>query len=382
MDLSQVRYFNAVARHGSFSAAAKALGITQPGLTKAVRRLEASLDCALFVRLPRGVALTQQGRRCCGMPACSTSSLQDARKEVRALAGGAVGELRIGAGPSWLSRALPRIVAGLTARISGAEFPAWSAATTARLMEALSSGDLDLVVSALPDHIPAGLRAIPLTTDTISVVARDSHPLRAKRRPQPSSTLAYPWVLPGRDVLSALAARRAVSRRRARAAARQDRIRFDLVHRRRAARQRHAVVCDLADRAQRDGRHHAAANPGPDHDPVRRHPFRSTPGSRRRRARSSRRSRRWRRSSAPTENVTDILDPDPGHHFSDVAQLVLVSAAQNAASFSEGRRRQLPAIGMAPPCRQRRQPNQTPAWTAPQSISLLRCLVISPSERC
>ena len=61
MDFSQVRYFNAVARYGSFSAAAKALGITQPGLTKAVRRLEASLDCALFVRLPRGVALTQQG---------------------------------------------------------------------------------------------------------------------------------------------------------------------------------------------------------------------------------------------------------------------------------------------------------------------------------
>ena len=39
-------------------------------------------------------------------------------------------------------------------------------------MEALRSGDLDLVVSALPDRSPAGLQAIPLTTDTISVVAR------------------------------------------------------------------------------------------------------------------------------------------------------------------------------------------------------------------
>ena len=58
MELSQFRYFNAVASHGSL----KALGITQPGLTKAVRRLEASLDCALFVRLPRGVVLTQQGQ--------------------------------------------------------------------------------------------------------------------------------------------------------------------------------------------------------------------------------------------------------------------------------------------------------------------------------
>ena len=53
MDLSQIRTFNMVARHGSFSAAAKALRVTQPGLTKAVRRLEASLDCTLFRRLPR-----------------------------------------------------------------------------------------------------------------------------------------------------------------------------------------------------------------------------------------------------------------------------------------------------------------------------------------
>ena len=35
----------------------------------------------------------------------------------------------------------------------------------------------------------------------ISVVAVPFKPKRKKRRPQPSSTLAYPWVLPGRDVL-------------------------------------------------------------------------------------------------------------------------------------------------------------------------------------
>jgi DNA-binding transcriptional LysR family regulator len=200
MDLSQVRYFNAVARHGSFSAAAKALGITQPGLTKAVRRLEVSLDCALFIRLPRGVALTQQGEALLRYASLLDVQLQDARKEVRALADGAVGELRIGAGPSWLSRALPRIVAELTA-----EYPRLSfhvvGGYNSTLIEALSSGALDLVVSALPDHIGAGLQAIPLTTDTISVVGRRGHPLCTKRRPQPSSTLAYPWILPGRDVL-------------------------------------------------------------------------------------------------------------------------------------------------------------------------------------
>jgi len=200
MDISQVRYFNAVARHGSFSAAAKALGMTQPGLTKAVRRLEASLDCTLFVRLPRGVMLTQQGEALLRHAGLLDVQLQDARKEVRSLAGGAVGELRIGAGPSWLSRALPGIVAELTAEYPNLSFQIVGG-FNGGLMEALSAGKLDLVVSALPDRRPADLQAIPLTTDTISVVARRGHPLGARRRPSASSTLVYPWILPGRDVL-------------------------------------------------------------------------------------------------------------------------------------------------------------------------------------
>ena len=200
MDLSQIRYFNAVARHGSFSAAARALGMTQPGLTKAVRRLEGSLECTLFARLPRGVALTEQGRVLLRHAGLLNVQLRDAREEVRALARGAVGVLRIGAGPSWLSRALPRIVAELATQYAGLSFQV-EGGFNRSLIEALRTGDLDLVVSALPDRSPAGLQAIPLTSDTISVVARRSHPLRAKRRPQPSNTLSYPWVLPGRDVL-------------------------------------------------------------------------------------------------------------------------------------------------------------------------------------
>lgn len=200
MDLAQVRYFNAVARHGSFSAAAKTLGISQPGLTKAVRRLEASLDCELFVRLPRGVALTAQGEALLRHAGQLDIQLRDARSEVRALGGGATGVLRIGAGPSWLSRALPQIVAQLTAEYPGLSFEIVGGFNVS-LMEALARGDLDLVVSALPDRGPAGLVAIPLTTDTVSVVARRGHPLRERRRPPPAATLAYPWVLPGRDGL-------------------------------------------------------------------------------------------------------------------------------------------------------------------------------------
>ena len=244
MDLSQVRYFNAVARHGSFSAAARALGVTQPGLTKAVRRLEASLDCTLFARLPRGVALTEQGQALLRHASLLEVQLQDAREEVRALARGAVGVLRIGAGPSWLSRALPRIVAELAAQYPRLSFQV-EGGFNRSLIEALRTGDLDLVVSALPDRSPAGLQAIPLTSDTISVVARRSHPLRAKRRPQPSSTLAYPWVLPGRDVLLRLRLEALFRVAGLEPPDGQDRIQLDLLHRRGPAQQRHALLRHL-----------------------------------------------------------------------------------------------------------------------------------------
>jgi len=200
MDLDHLRYFSAVARHGSFGAAARALRITQPGLTKAVRRLEASLERTLFVRLPRGVALTAEGEALLRHANVIEVQLKDAREEVRALARGAAGSLKIGAGPSWLSRALPGIVAEMSRQYPGLSFRL-SGGFDRGLVEALESGDLDLVVSALPDRSLSGLQSIPLTTDTITVVARRNHPLRTKRRLQPTNTLAYPWALPGRDVL-------------------------------------------------------------------------------------------------------------------------------------------------------------------------------------
>lgn len=200
MDLSQIRYFKEVAGRGSFSAAAKALNITQPGLTKAVRKLEASLACKLFVRVARGVVLTPQGDALLRHANLLDVQLRDAREEVLSLDRGAVGELRIGAGPSWLSRALPRIVAELSTQYPGLRFQVVGG-FNGTLMQALRGGELDLVVSALPDRSPPGLRTVPLTTDTISVIARRNHPLRARRVLRPADTLAYPWVLPGLDVL-------------------------------------------------------------------------------------------------------------------------------------------------------------------------------------
>lgn len=60
--LAALRAFEAVARHGSFSAAARDLNVTHPAVTQHVRNLEAHLSQSLAVRDGRGVALTPVGQ--------------------------------------------------------------------------------------------------------------------------------------------------------------------------------------------------------------------------------------------------------------------------------------------------------------------------------
>src|SRR5690349_5984901 len=63
MNIQQLRYVVATAEHGSMTAAATALFVAQPALSRAVRQLERELEVALFARAGRGVALTAEGEQ-------------------------------------------------------------------------------------------------------------------------------------------------------------------------------------------------------------------------------------------------------------------------------------------------------------------------------
>ncbi|GAB1363188.1 hypothetical protein MASR1M32_24240 [Rhodobacter sp.] len=63
LTLRQLRYFDALARHGHFGRAAEASAISQPALSMQIRDLEQSLGTPLLERSPRSLRLTPSARR-------------------------------------------------------------------------------------------------------------------------------------------------------------------------------------------------------------------------------------------------------------------------------------------------------------------------------
>ena len=105
-----LRHFLGVVEKRNISAAAEALHISQPALTRSIRQLEKTIGVPLFERLPTGVALTKQGEVLARRVKLMELEYRHALSEISALEQGVTGTLRIGAGPMWVSMILPGIV--------------------------------------------------------------------------------------------------------------------------------------------------------------------------------------------------------------------------------------------------------------------------------
>ncbi|HMR32894.1 MAG TPA: LysR substrate-binding domain-containing protein [Geminicoccaceae bacterium] len=208
VDLRAVQIFIAVVEAGSLRAAAARLDISQPALTKIVRRLEDQTGVPLLLRSASGVSLTAFGETFLRHGRLLLATWSQAGSELRAMRAGAAGTIRIGAGPSWHRILLPRAIA-----LFRADHP--QVRLTVRhgedrtLKEMLRAGMLDLVVAALPDggH-DADLDGMPLIRDPYRIFARHDHPLQRQQSVRLDETLAWPWLLspPGTLIRERLAA--------------------------------------------------------------------------------------------------------------------------------------------------------------------------------
>jgi molybdate transport repressor ModE-like protein len=121
LDVTRLRVLAAVARHGSVTAAAKALNYAQPSVSHHLARLEAETGTQLVERAGRGVRLTDAGRLLAGRAEEILGRLDAAEHELAAHIGQREERIRVAGFPSALATVVPAAAARLRADHPGAE---------------------------------------------------------------------------------------------------------------------------------------------------------------------------------------------------------------------------------------------------------------------
>lgn len=201
LDVAGLRVMRAVAAEGSFTAAARSLGYTQPAVSQMVRRLEQRVGTVLVERNGRAVRLTEAGEVLARHSVSVLAALDNAESEVAAIAGLESGRVRLMAFPSSSATLVPTALArvktehpGVTVTFSEAEPP--------ESLAALREGTCDLAVAFTWEGTDAGrgeddlegLEVIDLLSDPVSVALPVDHPLAAHDVIHIKQLAEEPWI--------------------------------------------------------------------------------------------------------------------------------------------------------------------------------------------
>lgn len=195
LDSRHLAAFLAIAEHGSVGRAAAALGLTQPGLSRTLRKLETDLGAPLFERHTTGMVLTDYGAALAPRARLIAAESHRAVEDVRALRGLSGGTLRLGAVASVLTYPLPTVLGRLLDRYPDLRVELTEAVED-RLVAALTSYDIDLAIgSTIEADDEVALAGQLRWQDHTVVVAATAHPLRDRARLALADLRDAPWAL-------------------------------------------------------------------------------------------------------------------------------------------------------------------------------------------
>ena len=215
LDARRALVFAAVVEAGSFSAAADALHLTQPSVSRAVAELERALGLTLLHRRRDGLVLTQAGERLLERVRAAGGELEAADAELAALRSLAEGRVRLGAFPTAARTLAVDAIRTLHAahpglRVELRELPGSGAASL------VAAGALDVAVqfdlAGEPPELDAQLEVTELLREPLRLAVPVSHRLAGRRRVRLGELRDEPWVQgagPGAPRLVERVARRA-----------------------------------------------------------------------------------------------------------------------------------------------------------------------------
>lgn len=202
IEARHLRVLRAVAGTGSFSAAARELGCTQPAVSQQMKALEQSAGTPLLIRTGREMRLTQAGEALVRHAAGILAGLTAAEEEVAAIAGLRAGRVRLVSFPSGSSTLVPTALAAMRAAHPGTRISLVEAEPP-RSVEMLREGDCDLALAFRYGGERGGERAAaewedlvvtPLLTDRLVGLVPEGHRLAGAERVGMAELAEEPWI--------------------------------------------------------------------------------------------------------------------------------------------------------------------------------------------
>jgi DNA-binding transcriptional LysR family regulator len=208
LNVSRLRVFVEVARHGSFSAAAEALSYTQSAVSQQIAALEAEIGMTLLERRPRGARLTGAGQMLVAHAEGILARLHAAEEDLSAIAGLRGGELRMASFPTAGATLMPVAIARFRAsypevRLTLAE------GEPQEIAPRLHAGEFDLALlfefsgpdegagdAGAPgrDRDATRLKRVELLEDPMYLALPPAHPLASKRSLHLEELREEAWV--------------------------------------------------------------------------------------------------------------------------------------------------------------------------------------------
>lgn len=195
LDVRRLRVLLEVARRGSFSAAAEALGYTQPAISRQVSLLERETGTTLLERSYGGVRLTDAGELLVAHTEAILARLRDAEDDLNQLLGLGAGRLRMSTLTSAAATIVPLAIAEFRERHPGVELSV-SMVDPAGVLPLLRSGEVDLALCNDESHLELpGIEAVRLFDEPMLVALPRDHRLARRKRLDLAELAGERWML-------------------------------------------------------------------------------------------------------------------------------------------------------------------------------------------
>lgn len=209
VDLPSLRIFLAVAEELHFGRASEQLHLTQPYVSRVIRRLESDLGAALFDRTTRCVQLTVAGAALVPAARSTLSTIEHARADIRAIARGRKGTVRVSfAGPS-SNAAIGQLARAVREQHRDIDFVLQPGEFGPAVYERILDGSVDLAIARFRDR-PADVALRAIAEEHYVVAVPDTHPLAERTTISIAELKSEPFVTlpahPGSAVRNALIA--------------------------------------------------------------------------------------------------------------------------------------------------------------------------------